>query len=150
MTNASISDAQSLPQDLQSHESAALKGKTHLKILIVDDDDQFRGLIMWHLMKKGFHNVSLAEDGEEGIKQALAVKPDIVILDTVLPPTNGFDVCRQIIQIPGLESTKIIMITTSFRKIDPKRSRRVGANIYTLKTKDFSCIMEAISEMSPK
>ena len=114
------------------------------KILIIDDDAQFLGLMTRHLNEKGFQHVFLARNGEEGVKQAMALKPEIVILDTVLPPTDGFSVCKQLIRIPGLEATKIIIVTSSFKNLDPKRSRRVGANIYTLKSKDFSCIMEAI------
>ena len=65
------------------------------RILIVEDERDLRTLLSWALSKDGF-DVSLAENGEEGLRQAISSAPDLVLLDLMMPKLDGYSVCRQL------------------------------------------------------
>lgn len=102
-------------------------------ILIIEDDDALlRGL------KDNFeaqqYNVRLAADGAAGLKAALAERPDLVLLDIMLPKMNGFEICRAL-RAQGLDMP-IIMLTAKGQEEDIVRGLELGADDYV--TKPFS------------
>ncbi|HRX41419.1 MAG TPA: response regulator, partial [Clostridia bacterium] len=102
------------------------------KILIVDDEKNIVDILRFNLQKEGFETVE-AYDGKEAIEKALRAKPDIILLDVMLPVFDGFTVCRKLrerIQTP------IIMLTAKEEEVDKILGLEMGADDYV--TKPFS------------
>lgn len=117
------------------------------KILIIDDNAQDRKIMERFLNKAGFAKILFAEKGEEGIEKARSERPDLVIIDTLLPGIDGFEVCQQIRQIQGLSMLKIIIITGFIDAIDAVKAKRMGADDYCVKTSDFAPLIESLKEL---
>lgn len=118
------------------------------KILIIEDNEDDQLIIKRYLNKAGFQEILFAYNGKEGIKKAKAEKPDLIVLDTVLPDIDGFLVCKQIKKIKDLQ-TKIIINTGNIDAVDAGRARKAGADDYTVKTSDCLPLLEAIKKLLP-
>ena len=101
-------------------------------ILIVEDDKFLRELIVQKVTKDGF-NASEAVDGEEGIKKIREEKPDMVLLDLILPSIDGFEVLSLMRQDPGLSSIPVIILSNLGQKEDIERGMKLGATDYLVK-----------------
>ena len=103
------------------------------KILVVDDDANICELLRLYLTKEGYQ-VTVANDGEEGLEKFNAVKPDMVLLDVMMPRMDGLEVCRRI----RATNTKIgiIMLTARSQEMDKVTGLMTGADDYV--TKPFS------------
>ena len=102
------------------------------KILIVDDEKNIVDILRFNLRKEGFETME-AYDGREAIEKAIRLKPDIILLDVMLPVFDGFTVCRKLrerIQTP------IIMLTAKEEEVDKILGLEMGADDYV--TKPFS------------
>ncbi len=98
-------------------------------VLVVDDEKTLVKALSFNLEKEGFR-VEQAFDGEEALKKVFDLKPDIVVLDLMLPEVDGFEVCRQIrkkLEIP------IIMLTARSEDIDKVLGLELGADDYLTK-----------------
>jgi twitching motility two-component system response regulator PilH len=102
------------------------------KILIVDDSATERHFIGEILSKRGFE-VSFAEDGEKGVAQAKLNKPDLVIMDVVMPGMNGFQATRAITSDPETRHIPVIICTTKGQETDKVWGMRQGAKDYVVK-----------------
>lgn len=105
------------------------------KILIVDDEKDIVELIAYHLKKEGFTPVE-AFDGEAALKLLKTQKPDLMILDLMLPKLNGLDVCRTVRSHPATAGVPIIMLTAKGEEVDKIIGLEIGADDYM--TKPFS------------
>ena len=99
------------------------------KILVVDDEKPIVDLISFNLKKEG-HEIIEAHDGEEGYNKALNEKPDLILLDVMLPKMDGFTVCRKLRE---KISTPIIMITAKEEEVDKVLGLELGADDYMTK-----------------
>jgi len=102
------------------------------KILIVEDDKFVRELIVQKLTEEKFE-VSSAKDGEEGVKKAESEKPDLILLDLILPGIDGFEVLSRIRKNPETEKISIIVLSNLDEKGDVDRGVKLGANDYLIK-----------------
>ncbi|MCP3762497.1 response regulator transcription factor [Domibacillus sp. A3M-37] len=103
------------------------------KILVVDDESSIVTLIKYNLEQAGFE-VETACDGEEALKQAEAVSPDLIILDWMLPKFDGMEVCKDLRQ--RRVTTPILMLTAKDEEFDKVLGLELGADDYM--TKPFS------------
>ena len=117
------------------------------RILIIEDNEIDMLLVKRRLNYFGYNEIFTAEDVGEGVKRAVEVKPDLVILDTLLPDSNGFEACRQIREIFGSVTPKVIMMTGSVDAVDAVKARRMGADDYCAKTSDCIPIIEAVKKL---
>jgi DNA-binding response OmpR family regulator len=101
-------------------------------ILIVEDDKFLRELIVQKLIKEGY-DVAEAIDGEEGIKKVKTVKPDLVLLDLILPGIDGFEVLTKIKEDPSLVRIPVIILSNLGQKDDVERGLKLGAIDYLIK-----------------
>lgn len=85
-------------------------------ILLIDDDKDFSGLAAAHFSKQGYE-VTLAEGGREGLDKAAAARPDIVLLDIMMPDMNGVEVLRELNSDPDTSDIPVIILTGKY--IDP-------------------------------
>lgn len=102
------------------------------KILVVDDEKNIVDILKFNLVKEGFQTIE-AYDGEQAIECAQKEKPDLILLDIMLPKMDGFTVCRKLRQTI---STPIIMITAKEEEVDKVLGLELGADDYI--TKPFS------------
>ncbi|PIU40875.1 MAG: hypothetical protein COS99_08190 [Candidatus Omnitrophica bacterium CG07_land_8_20_14_0_80_42_15] len=114
-----------------------------VKILVIDDNEQDRKIITRFFTKANYGEIFTAESCKEGIERAESVNPDLVIIDTMLPDGEGFDVCRKIREKYGSAKPKIIVTTGSIDAIDAVKARKAGADDYCVKTSDCSCLLKA-------
>ncbi len=102
------------------------------KILIVEDDKFLRELIVKKLSKEGY-DVSEAVDGEEGVKKVKEEKPELVLLDLILPGIDGFEVLSRIKEDPASSVIPVIILSNLGQKEDVERGMELGAIDYLVK-----------------
>lgn len=105
------------------------------KILVVDDEKDILELINYNLSSRGF-DVSLAETGEKAIALAKTAKPDLILLDLMLPGVDGIEVCRKLKEDQATNTIPIIMLTAKGEESDIVTGLELGADDYI--TKPFS------------
>ncbi|OPZ90901.1 MAG: Transcriptional regulatory protein YycF [Firmicutes bacterium ADurb.Bin419] len=99
------------------------------KVLIVEDEKNIVDILRFNLVKEGFQTIE-ASDGEQALECALREKPDLILLDIMLPKMDGFTVCRKLRQTI---STPIIMITAKEEEVDKVLGLELGADDYITK-----------------
>ena len=82
-----------------------------MKILVVEDDATIRALLEMALLGAGFKDVKSSARGDEGLDAIKRMKPDLVLLDLMLPGLDGFTVAKRIREMPEFSATRIIMLT---------------------------------------
>jgi twitching motility two-component system response regulator PilH len=102
------------------------------KILVVDDSPSMLNMMSAPLKEKGYDIVTAA-DGEEALEKAQGEKPDLILLDVILPKKNGFQVCRQLKTAPETKDIKIILVTTKDQESDKFWGLKQGADEYMTK-----------------
>jgi two-component system alkaline phosphatase synthesis response regulator PhoP/two-component system response regulator VicR len=99
------------------------------KILAVDDQPQIVRLIQVNLQKAGFQVIT-AFDGEEGLQKVREEKPDLIILDVIMPKRDGFQVLRAIKSNPETRHLPVIMLTVKAQDADIFEGLKEGAELY--------------------
>jgi two-component system, OmpR family, alkaline phosphatase synthesis response regulator PhoP len=107
---------------------------TH-KILIADDEPNIV-ISLEYLMKREGYEVVVARDGQEAVDAILRERPQLVLLDVMMPKKTGFEVCQEVRAIDAVKDTPILMLTAKGRDTDVAKGLGVGATAYM--TKPFS------------
>jgi two-component system phosphate regulon response regulator PhoB len=105
------------------------------KILVIDDERDILDLVEYNLKQNGY-KVSCIATGEEALDEAINFKPDLILLDLMLPGVDGFDVCRDLKTQPETREIPVIMLTAKSEDIDVVTGLELGADDYI--TKPFS------------
>ena len=105
------------------------------KILIVDDEPNIVVPLQF-LMEQNGYQVKIAESGEAAIDLMERFRPDLVLLDIMLPGVNGLEVCQMLREDPELKETKIVLVSALGRDVDMAKGMAMGADAYI--TKPFS------------
>ena len=105
------------------------------KILVVDDENYILHILDFSLGAEGYEVIT-AGDGEEAIRKARDERPDLIVLDVMMPKLDGFEVCRTLKRDPDLNGTPVILLSAKSRDIDQKQGYEAGADDYI--TKPFS------------
>jgi DNA-binding response OmpR family regulator len=98
-------------------------------VLVIDDDRRYRNLLELNLRRRGYR-VALAADGLEGLNLHERDRPDLLIVDVMLPDIDGYEVCRRVREY---SSTPIIMLTAKAEEAHKVRGLRMGADDYVTK-----------------
>lgn len=101
------------------------------KILLVDDEKDIVEFLEYNLVQEGFEVIT-AYNGIEALKK-LSEKPDLVILDIMMPQLNGYDVCKKIRSLPEFRQTPVIFLTAKSSEMDEIRGLEIGANDFIQK-----------------
>ncbi|WP_431304444.1 phosphate regulon transcriptional regulator PhoB [Sediminicoccus sp. BL-A-41-H5] len=101
-------------------------------ILVVEDEAALLALLRYNLERQGFH-VEEATDGQEALIRIAEAKPDLVLLDWMLPAMSGIEVCRQIRRRPATRDLPVIMVTARTEDQDAVRALDTGADDYIAK-----------------
>ena len=113
------------------------------KVLVVDDDPNICDVLRMYLENEGY-SVILAYDGEEALAKFNALKPDIILLDVMLPTLDGWQVCRE---VRKKSSVPIIMITAKGDTFDKVLGLELGADDYIVKPFDTKEVIARIKAM---
>jgi two-component system, OmpR family, alkaline phosphatase synthesis response regulator PhoP len=117
-------------------------------VLIADDDPNIV-LALRFLMEKAGYRVSVATDGEAALSAAARTRPDVVLLDVMMPRRNGYDVCAAIRANKALANTRIIMLTAKGLTAERKSGLRAGADAYVTKPFGTRDVLEQVRRLLP-
>ena len=106
------------------------------KKVLIADDEQNIVISLEFLMKREGYQVEVANDGEEAVRRIRASRPDLVLLDVMMPKKSGFEVCQEIRSDPEMAGIRILMLTAKGRDTEVAKGLALGADAYM--TKPFS------------
>ena len=103
------------------------------KILLVEDDDTLASVYQTRLQAEGF-NLKRVPNGEDALAAALEYKPDLVLLDVMMPKVSGFDVLDILRNTPETTNIKVMMLTALNQESDRQRAESLGVDDYLVKS----------------
>lgn len=103
------------------------------KILLVEDDNGLAAVYLARLEAEGF-NARRVENGEEALAAAIDFKPDLILLDAMMPKVSGFDVLDILRNTPETANVRIIMLTALSQDSDKQRAEELGVDDYLVKS----------------
>jgi two-component system, cell cycle response regulator len=124
--------------------------KSKRRVLVVEDEADIRKAILFRLEQAGFETIP-AEDGEEALRIARAMRPDVILLDLRLPKRSGEDVCKAIREDedPTFSKVPIIMVTAKTSEAEQIIGRVIGANCYMTKPFNMDEMIKNVMKYSP-
>ena len=102
------------------------------RILVIEDEKDIQDVLAYNLAQAG-HKVQIASRGDEGLRFARERKPDLILLDLMLPDLPGTEVCKQLRSQPSMKDVKIVMLTAKGEEIDRVVGFELGADDYIVK-----------------
>lgn len=117
------------------------------KILIVDDSPTERHYLSEILVKGGF-DVTTSDSGEDALAKAKAVKPDLILMDVVMPGMNGFQATRAITRDDATKNIPVLICTTKAQETDRIWGLRQGARDYMVKPIQSEALLKKIESMA--
>lgn len=115
------------------------------RILVVDDEELVRKMVTLWFEREGF-SVITADNGMDGLRLAIEEKPDVVLLDIMMPGLHGFEVCKKIREQPQLSKTIIIMTSARSYKPDLDKAKELGADDYVVKPSDSGNLLQTVNK----
>lgn len=103
------------------------------RILLVEDDDALANVYLMRLQAEGFE-VRRVANGEDALADAISFKPDLVLLDVMMPKVSGFDVLDILRNTPDTANLKVIMLTALSQESDKQRAETLGVDDYMVKS----------------
>jgi len=116
------------------------------KILIAEDEPNIV-LSLEFLLKGAGYEVAVARDGSEALKLTGTLRPDLIVLDVMLPSVNGFEVCRRIRGNRETEDTRILILTARGRESEVEKGMAAGANAFLTKPFATKELVRAVAEL---
>ena len=122
------------------------QGQTRGRVLVVDDEPDLVRILQFGLQSAGYV-VESASDGQEGLKKAREVKPDIILLDLMLPKLDGYKICRLLKFDERFKQIPIIILSARTQEGDQALALEMGANRFVTKPYNFSEILTHVEEL---
>ena len=116
------------------------------RILVVDDEPDLIRVLEFGLKASGY-TVEVASDGQEGLKKAREIKPDVILLDLMLPKLDGYKVCRLLKFDDRFKHIPIIILSARTQEGDQTLALEMGANRFVTKPYDFAEILGYIETL---
>lgn len=132
----------------ETAEPAEAEGPPPPVVLVVDDDATIRRLLQITLETEGFAVVT-ANDGNEGLERARSDRPDLVLLDIMMPGMDGLQVCHTLKNDPESKDTPIVLLSAKAQSHDVELGLRVGADDYITKPPDLLDLVTRIRRLLP-
>ena len=117
-----------------------------MKVLIIDDEKEMVDMVSERLMAKGF-DIMQAFDGKEGLEKAHSGKPDLIVLDLMMPEMNGYDVCRKLKIDEKFKDTPVIILSAKFEPDDIRFGKEMGADAYLTKPLELDVLLHKINAL---
>ncbi|MCX7047538.1 MAG: response regulator [Candidatus Sumerlaeota bacterium] len=112
-------------------------------ILLADDEEDIKVVVRLYLESRGF-NITTAFDGLDAIEQIERDKPDLILLDVMMPVMNGYEVAARVRANPAIKDTPIIMLSAATHEEAVKKGMEAGANDYLMKPFEPAKLEETI------
>lgn len=116
------------------------------KILIADDDPVILKLLEVNLEMEGYVVIS-AQDGQDAVEKATNERPDLVILDIMMPRMDGWTAREEMLKVPGLQSIPVIFLSARAQQADIRRGYGVGVSEYVTKPFDPIALLEVVEKI---
>lgn len=117
------------------------------KVLAVDDDPVIQRLLQVNLEMEGYE-VELASDGQEAIDKAKSFRPDLVLLDIMMPKKDGWQVCAELKEDPDLKDVPVIFLSARAQDVDVQRGTELGAEAYITKPFDPIDLLDLVADLT--
>jgi DNA-binding response OmpR family regulator len=102
------------------------------KILLIEDDEVLAGMYKMKFKQKGY-DIVVAENGEKGLKEAKKEKPDLILLDLILPQKDGYQVLRELKENEQTKDIKVFILSNLGQNGEVKKGKKMGAEDYFIK-----------------
>ena len=119
------------------------------KVLIVEDHPDMRELLSWQVELMGFMPI-LAKHGKEGLEKAISEKPELILIDIMMPGMDGWEAVRALRARPETKDIPILAATALFRDSDLRTCMEAGCNSYIVKPFTFLELQSKIRELLPE
>lgn len=116
------------------------------KILVADDEPNIL-VSLEYLLKREGYTVLVAHDGQEALDVITAQRPDLVLLDVMMPIKSGFEVCQAVRANEALQGIQILMLTAKGRDTDMAKGLALGANAYMTKPFSTQALVQKVAAM---
>ena len=116
------------------------------RVLVVDDEPSIVISVEFLMKREGFE-VSVARDGEEALALIGAERPDLVVLDVMMPKLNGFEVCERVRADPAFADMRILMLTAKGREAEMSKGLALGADAYMAKPFSTRDLVARVKEL---
>lgn len=116
------------------------------RVMAVDDDHVIRGLLEVNLEMEG-HEVVTAVDGQDALVKARTVRPDLILLDVMMPDVNGWQVAEQLKDDPDTRHIPIVFLSARAMEADVRKGTVLGAHAYVTKPFDPIDLMELVNRL---
>jgi two-component system phosphate regulon response regulator PhoB len=126
--------------------SAVPTGVTRPRILIIEDERALTKVLSYNLEREGYE-VTVAHDGQEGLRKAQTLLPDLILLDLMLPVLGGLDVCRELRAGEHTRDIPIIMLTAKAEETDQIVGFSMGADDYVTKPFSIKVLLQRIKAL---
>lgn len=113
------------------------------RVLIIEDEPHIVLSLEFLLQREGYE-IATAAEGEEGLALAGSFKPDVVLLDIMMPGRSGYEICRTIKADPALASIPVIMLTAKAQEVERVKGLELGAVAYLAKPFGNAEVLEAV------
>ena len=117
------------------------------KTLLIADDEPNIVISLEYLLKREGYTVVVARDGQEALDAIAAHRPDLVLLDVMMPVKTGFEVCQEVRASEALQHTKILMLTAKGRDTDMTKGLALGADAYMTKPFSTHDLVQKVADM---
>lgn len=102
------------------------------RVLVVEDEDNIALALDYLMTREGYDHDRVA-DGDAALPKIRAMRPDLVVLDVMLPGVSGYDICRDVRGDPALREVKILMMTARGSSVERRRGQAIGADGFIAK-----------------
>lgn len=116
------------------------------KVLVADDEPNIV-ISLEFLMKREGYEVTIARDGQETLEAIERERPDLVLLDVMMPRKSGFEVCQAVRASETLQGTRILLLTAKGRDTDVAKGMALGADAYMTKPFSTGELVEKVAEL---
>jgi DNA-binding response OmpR family regulator len=117
------------------------------KTILVADDEPNIVISLEYLLKREGYTVVVAHDGQEALDAIATQRPDLVLLDVMMPVKTGFEVCQEVRSSDTLRHTKILMLTAKGRDTDMAKGLALGADAYMTKPFSTHDLVQKVADM---
>jgi CheY-like chemotaxis protein len=117
---------------------------TITKILLAEDDPDIQKVVLMSLRFRGITDITVVENGEECLAAAEAAKPDVILLDVMMPRLDGYETCRRLKRNPKTREIPVIFLTAKAQHFEVKQGLDAGAAGYLVKPFDPMTLRDQI------
>jgi DNA-binding response OmpR family regulator len=116
------------------------------RVLIADDEPNIVASLEFLMEQAGFE-VRVAANGEQALELAASFRPDLVLLDIMLPKKSGYEVCQRLKSDPATRDIKVVMVTAKGREVEVAKGVELGADAYVVKPFSTRELVAKVREM---